>query len=65
MPSININNYINDKRYDAMKECLTWKELNSFFYTSRSSVRRDINQSIISSDHNLRDNSKTKHLTFV
>ena len=36
-PEFNITNFINDKMYNKIKECKTWKELYSIFVTSKFS----------------------------
>jgi IS605 OrfB family transposase len=42
-PELNITNFINDERYDKIKECLTWKDMYSLFVTSKWSYRRKLN----------------------
>lgn len=42
-PEFNITNFINDKRYDEIRECKTWKDMYSLFITSKWSYRRRLN----------------------
>lgn len=43
-PELDLTNFINDKRYNKIKECLTWKELYSLFVTSKWSYRRKLKE---------------------
>lgn len=63
-PELNITNFINDKRYDKIKECSTWKDLYSLFTTSKWSYRRKlINFNFIG--YNLgNEKSMVKHIHF-
>lgn len=42
-PEINFTNFINDERYDKIKDCLSWKDMYSLFVTSKWSYRRKRN----------------------
>ncbi len=41
-PELDITNFINDKMYNEIKECLTWKDLYRLFVTSKRSYRRKL-----------------------
>lgn len=43
-PELDFTYFINDKRYDAIKGCPTWKDLFSIFVTSKWSYRRKLKQ---------------------
>lgn len=41
-PELNITSFINDEKYDKIKECSTWKDMYSLFITSKWSYRRKL-----------------------
>lgn len=42
-PELNNNYFINDKMYNEIKDCLTWKDVYSLFVTTKRSYRRKLN----------------------
>ena len=63
-PELDLTKFINDKRYDKIKECLTWKDLNSLFVTSKWSYRRKLKQFSFVGYYIGNRKSKVKHLHF-
>ena len=63
-PELDLTKFINDKRYDKLKECLTWKDLNSLFVTSKWSYRRKLKQFSFVGYYIGNRKSKVKHLHF-
>lgn len=43
-PELNTTYFINDKMYDEIKECSTWKDMYSLFVTSKRSYRRKLKE---------------------
>ena len=43
-PELDITSFINDKRYDEIKGCSTWKDMYTLFVTSKWSYRRKLNE---------------------
>jgi IS605 OrfB family transposase len=64
-PELDITNFINDERYNEIKECLTWKDLYSFFITSKRSYRRKLNNFNFVEYYLGNKKSGMKHLHFL
>jgi IS605 OrfB family transposase len=63
-PELNITNFINDERYDEIKECLTWKDMYKLFTTSKWSYRRKLNDFNFTGFYLGNEKSRCKHLHF-
>lgn len=63
-PEFNITNFVNDWRYDEIKEYSTWKELYSHFITSKWSYRRELKEFNFVENNISSGKSKLKHYTF-
>jgi IS605 OrfB family transposase len=63
-PEIDITNFINDERYDKIKECLTWKDMYSLFITSKWSYRRELIDFSFIGYHLGNEKSMCKHILF-
>lgn len=63
-PEIDITNYINDERYDAIKGCSSWKDMFSLFITSKWNYRRKLNEFNFTEYYIGNSKSAMKHLHF-
>jgi hypothetical protein len=63
-PEFNITDFINDKRYDKIKECNSWKDMFSLFVTSKWSYRRKLKDFNFVAYDIGNNKSKVSHLTF-
>ena len=63
-PELNVAKFINDERYDEIKECLTWKDMYTLFVTSKWSYRRKLNSFSFTGFYLGNEKSRCKHLHF-
>ena len=63
-PELDITYFINDKMYDEIKGCTTWKDMWLLFTTAKRSYRRKLKEFSFTGYNISSKKSKVKHLTF-